>query len=862
MLITDAFWKLFISPLELVFECIFDLAVKITQSEGIAIILLSLVVSTLVLPLYNRAEKIETEEREKEKELRHWADHIKKHFKGDERYMILDAYYRENGYSPIFQLRSSLSILLQIPFFLAAYNFLGIRMALRFLQVRFFVFSDLSEPDRLINLGSVSVNVMPILMTLINIIAALIYTRGLPIKTVLRSMILPLLFLVLLYNSPSSLLIYWTMNNVYSLVKTIIVKNAKKHKTADRIKPSKEKASGSAGGIFRAESKTSMFILPMLFLAVLTGLLIPSAYLSASPEEFIDITTLSNPVKYLIPSICTALGFFVIWPSVFYYLAGKKARTVISVIVTGVALSAIVNYLLFGGRLGTINTTLVFDNTPSSSLLQKMVNIVVLIAIMAACLYLYRFRKVLVIVFTAIILTALTISCLNIKKVQDSFSSVMMHADDFREDSSPKIVLSDSGRNVMVIMLDKAISGYIPYVFNEYPELKQQFDGFTYYPNSISFGYNTLLTSSALFGGYDYTPERIDQRADETLGYKHDEALKVLPVLFSSQGYVTTVMDLPYVGWTWNDDYSSFEDIDNCYTYHAKDYFSSDTEMHVNMESRRNRNMFMYSLFRTTPLLIRDVIYDDGNYLAAVEDTYDVYDFAQNIRVLENLSDMTVTDEGCEGALFVFNNEATHDTANLKDADPGQPYMFEEGYSISNGSEELKMWDPYQAATFESLAASMKELGNYFDYLRQIGVYDNTRIIIVSDHGACVELFRDIITDDVNAELLNCLLMAKDFDGAGLETDYSFMTCADVPTLATSGVIDDAANPFTGTPLDSALKQDDIYVCYSTAFDEREWNPDLNQGNTFFYNQDCRWYKVMRQDIFDEDNWQPAERPG
>ena len=111
MILLQILWNIIIAPLELIFEIIFGLALRVSNSEVIAIILLSLVVSTLVLPLYMRAEKIETEERNKEKEMSYWVSHIKKHFKGDEKYMMLNAYYRENHYSPIFQLRSSISIL-------------------------------------------------------------------------------------------------------------------------------------------------------------------------------------------------------------------------------------------------------------------------------------------------------------------------------------------------------------------------------------------------------------------------------------------------------------------------------------------------------------------------------------------------------------------------------------------------------------------------------------------------------------------------------------------------------------------------------------------------------------------------------
>ena len=139
MIILDILRNIFLAPLELIFEVIFSLAFKVTQSEGLAILILSLVVSTLVLPLYKRAEKIETEQRAKEKELSYWTNHIKRHFDGDLKYMTLDAYYREKHYSPLYQLRSSLSILLQIPFFAAAYDLLGVRAAERFSESGLFL---------------------------------------------------------------------------------------------------------------------------------------------------------------------------------------------------------------------------------------------------------------------------------------------------------------------------------------------------------------------------------------------------------------------------------------------------------------------------------------------------------------------------------------------------------------------------------------------------------------------------------------------------------------------------------------------------------------------------------------------------
>lgn len=873
MILINILMNAILGPLELIFEVIFTLAYNLTRSEGLAIIILSLVVSTLVLPLYKRAEKIEAEQRAKEKELSRWTNHIKKKFKGDLKYMTLDAYYREKHYSPIYQLRSSISILLQIPFFAAAYDLLGVRATARLSGASFWVFHNLGMPEERIMPGNFSLNLLPILMTLINILATYIYTRGMPIKTVLRSMALPLLFLVLLYNSPVALLLYWTMNNIYSLVKTIIIKKSQSDKAAkNRVKKKETKAEPQGAfakmieSFFAKGPNTGLFVLSAIFMAVLTGLLIPLAYLSTSPEEFINIMNPQNPLHYLFSSFFVAVGFFVLWPSVFYYLAGKKVKSVISVFMFGMAVFSTVDYLFFGTDTGNINTTLIFDKTPVYLFSQQLINIAVVLAILVVCILLYRFKKTVRIVILAAIMAMVTISAINAKKVQDSYTKVEANIAMYEAEVKPMIRLSSSGKNVMVIMLDRAVSGFIPYVFNEFPDIAEKYDGFVYYPNSLSCGQNTIKSSSELFGGYEYTPEKIDARIDESLADKHDEALRVLPVLFSEQGYCSTLIDLPYAGWSWNEDYSAFEDIDNCFTYHAKDYFNNDTEAHVNTENRRNRNLFMYSLFRCAPLLFQNLIYDNGDYLSVTKDSFNVYDVLQNYKVLENLDETTQISNDYPGTLLLFDNETTHDTTVLDNYDPYTPGAFnEDGYYISDGNSQLYIWDPYQAASYECLVAAMRELGNYMDYLRAIGVYDNTRIIIVSDHGTSLGLFEDLLiieSDSVfTAEFYNCLLMVKDFDATGYKTDYTFMTNADVPTLALEGIVDNPVNPATGNPINSDAKFGDLYVGYSVAPDQKLWNPDYNQGSTFYYDDDTKWYKFVGDDIFDKSNWIEVEKP-
>jgi membrane protein insertase Oxa1/YidC/SpoIIIJ len=114
-------------PLELIFEIIFCLTYRLFSNPGLSILTLSLAMNFLVLPLYKRADAIREKEKDKINAMAPWVNHIKKTFKGDERYMILNEYYRQKHYRPIESLRGSLSLILQIPFFIAAYHYLSNR---------------------------------------------------------------------------------------------------------------------------------------------------------------------------------------------------------------------------------------------------------------------------------------------------------------------------------------------------------------------------------------------------------------------------------------------------------------------------------------------------------------------------------------------------------------------------------------------------------------------------------------------------------------------------------------------------------------------------------------------------------------
>ena len=94
-----------ISPLELLFEVVFMIAKRIIGNPGFAIVFLSIAVNFLVLQLYKRADELQAEERDIQAKMAYRIKRIKSTFKGDERFFMLQEYYRINHYKPIYALK-------------------------------------------------------------------------------------------------------------------------------------------------------------------------------------------------------------------------------------------------------------------------------------------------------------------------------------------------------------------------------------------------------------------------------------------------------------------------------------------------------------------------------------------------------------------------------------------------------------------------------------------------------------------------------------------------------------------------------------------------------------------------------------
>lgn len=887
----SALYQIFIMPLIQLTEFFYSLFFEVTGNQGIAVIGLSFVVTIFTLPLYMVAEQWQETERNIQKKLKSGVERIKNTFKGDEQYMILTAFYRENHYHPIYALRSSFSLLIQIPFFIAAYNFLSNLEPLK--NYSFLFIKSFGEPDATFHIGSFAVNILPIAMTIINCVAGFIYSKGHSLSEKIQIYGCAAVFLLLLYNSPAGLVVYWTMNNILSLVKNIFykIKNPKKvlyiiacilsicmilcaaivfknAKIIFRIGlvfagvviPAAPFAVSFFSSLFESHFKIldenpklrlSIFLISAFILAVLTGLAIPSILMQSEPEQYSYVDSYTSPLYFVWHTFFQALGFFVVWPFCFYALFSAKTKKILTFLFSFIAFSAVLNCFAFSGNYGPVNPNLLFM-TPQHfmpGIKTVIVNILCMLVILASLVAAFSFKaKILNSVCTIFLISLAAISGKNIISVQNSFSR--MPAPDFSKKIEPVFHLSKTGKNVIVLMQDRYFSPLIPEILKNNPELNEQLDGFAWYPNTVSFGKLTMIGTPGIFGGYDYTPFEINRRADKTLQQKHNEAILTMPVVFHNNNWNVTVADLPYENYLEQpitDMYKGYEFINRVTTHGTYSdiwYARHGMKKSPFMSEGIKRNFIWFSVLKIVPPFMRQIIYHKEYWISYNK-------FENSAKFIDNYSEIDLfpelfDDSSEKNAFFLLDNEANHESILLQAPD----YVPVENVTqFGPGGND---------ATYSSMVGIILRFTNFIDFLKKNEIYDNTKIIIVSDHG----MSRDTGTFDnktqnfpFNKDNMTATLLVKDFSSRGkLKKDYTFMTNADTPALALKDIDENALNPFTKNPLDvnsmggGITKNDFIKMSNAPAESTRI------RKNKKFNIKDDEWYAV-KDNIFDDKNW-------
>ena len=183
-----------------------------------AIIVLTLLIKSILWPVQNKA----TNEMRKMAALSPKMTEMRDKFKDDPQKLNAETMklYKEYGVNPF---SGCLPMLIQIPIFFGFYSMLGTAIELR--NSSFLWVNDLSQPDTIADVLGFPINILPIVMA-----GTMVWQMVITPKTgdAMQQRIfyfMPIIFLVFCYNYASGLALYWTTQNIFSIVQLYLTRN-------------------------------------------------------------------------------------------------------------------------------------------------------------------------------------------------------------------------------------------------------------------------------------------------------------------------------------------------------------------------------------------------------------------------------------------------------------------------------------------------------------------------------------------------------------------------------------------------------------------------------------------------------------
>lgn len=808
----DILYFVFIAPLEYLMRTVFDWGLGISHSYGVAIVVMSLVVNTAVLPIYNRAEAWQEQERALKKGMQRREEMLRRCFKGQERFAYISALYREFGYSHTMTLKSSVGFLLQIPFFIAAYHLLSNMTVLN--GQGFWILRDLGAPDALLCVGSVQINVMPLIMTAVNFLSAFVYTNNLTRKDKVQLYSMAVLFLVLLYDSPVALTFYWTLNNIYSLGKNIVEKQllpffAEKFARAGALSGGEEDE--------RLKGVTALFWPSVCLLVLLAVFYFPITFYASDPRAFEQglWTLLRDLLLWAEVSMAVLVLVWLCLP-----MRMKKALGAAAFILAALA--------VFYGFLFVLDYG-VFDETYRLQHEEKLyarvhIFIDIAVLIVAAALFAWGVhRRKTALMRSAAIALTLVVACITGYRVltlsgnsggvtsePDADAAVAHKALEVPPELQRFFTFSKTDKNVVVVMLDMFTGGNVKEVLAMAPELATELDGFVYYPDTMSPGSNTVFSKPTILGGEKSLPWNINRTAGGTIEKKHNKNwLDLLRSLqekkFRLSVFENEFQDVSFLKQALGPEHQ-FVATDGLWSQSIAFWKQGQPEL-TKSKVKVTGAPFLLAVgaFKVLPNSLKKNVYTRGRWKKTV--SMGRWRTVQQFSEIDSYARLSVARDDVGPQFKFLINETTHVSWALDE----KCRPCEKGTGSQN---ELR--DPQTGLWTAHLLTEkcvLKSLAKWIAWLKSQGIYDNTQLIFVSDHGRwdssqLIDTWTEgkgwpSIKENPSEGLyplaLHALLMVKDYNSRGQlrEDPRARMAIWDVPAIVRQSLGEAVQTPWT-----------------------------------------------------------------
>ena len=347
------------------------------------------------------------------------------------------------------------------------------------------------------------------------------------------------------------------------------------------------------------------------------------------------------------------------------------------------------------------------------------------------------------------------------------FSSIDL-SEEQNSTQSGILPISENHQNVLLFILDSVSPAYMEDSLKNHwlAEEKEWVKDFTYYNNTttLSLG-STLLSLPNMIGGYEFSPQaHINTIISNNIKFYNIDRSR----------------------------FKSFEDPTYFFSEQAMQLLQKEVEGKANVSYSFLSGYPFYSpiisvsAYKYIPYFMKGLLADGNQWK---------HKFSYKFFATQNSSKTVAKQSTEKGFIYIIHNDGTHD-----------PIFPAKGYSTFAENPDL--------AISQTLLSATAIIRSTIKQLKELNLYDNTKIIVASDHGhdsASKDYMQRAASKGVQPfyagslgqiEMLPSLLMVKDFGKSNnkMQIDSRFLSLGDVSGMMKTPFLNDSSDYTKKTP--------------------------------------------------------------
>lgn len=655
-----------IYPIECLYKVVYLVLSDVIGNYGTALIFLSLFATFLLRPINSWGARLAAKEKKIQTIMQPQLDRISSESDGAERHARTKRLYQRYAYHPILAMRSAAGPMLQVPFLMAAYYMLESLPNIE--GVSWLFLKDLSLPDQLLG----GINLLPFLMTAVNLFAAYT-TLDFGRREKMQAIVIAGGFLLLLYTAPSALLVYWTCNNLWSLLANLMAR-------LDGANSTLQKARFLLGHYHVPEIG---YVIAAFSFTLCLGVPL-DIYLKNHKELLFSL-------RDFFPYLLFAGIAFAALLSAISWLCRGRGRTIFLCLLFGMLLGIFAQSYLNHIQYGLLDGKAIDWSAFRVVARWNTVGWLMGIAIPALLFYKFGERIVYGIAkYTAIVLILVQVLSLGQIAAEQNWSH-KIHATLTTE----KMFELSANDNIVIFILDAFDTEIFQRIRREHPERLSEFTGFTYYPDAAS-----------MFGATHWS----------------------VPQMLTGEVYLHDTQYEDFIDKAWKKT-KFFDDLHN-HGYNRQYLYTWDTLVSANAKfdnlvtddfTISHDSLYAYCkmvLFRCLPHMAKKY------FLVATEDL-------QHRNCVNNVhayswNDKEFYDQLVQEGIHLQHNANSLHWYHLRGAHP--PAVIDANVNSIEPNRTLE-------GQYQQAQGACKIVSEFVKQLKERGIYDRTLFLVLADHG-------------------------------------------------------------------------------------------------------------------------------